>query len=641
MNPVNRLSIGLKAARALGWRQVLNYAVYQLARRSGWLRRRMPVNVSVKPRPWPVKHLFILPDREDLCRVLGPEGVQNLTAEADEIVAGEARLFGGAPVPINLRPPMPLMHALEYGCTLDGKDIKLWWEPARFGWAVVLARAYYLTGDPRYPEVFWRYLKEFIQENPFNLGPNWSSGQEIAIRLMAIMFAAQVMAPTADRAMLETLAGYVAQCASRLPVTFIYARAQNNNHWITEALGLWAAGVWLEHSNWQKAGWKWLNRGLQQQIEADGTYIQQSNNYHRLMLQAALWMDWIARGQGVPLDPATRLKLTAATGWLAASLDRGTGQVANLGHNDGALILPLACGGYADYRPTLQAAFAAFRSERLFNAGAWDEAGCWLGLKTGERLQQPMVGSVNRIEDQQGWASLRAVRYKNRPAHADQAHVEIWWRGRNLALDAGTYAYNLPAPWENALTSAAVHNTIRVDGQEPMLRAGKYLWLDWDQAQLADDGTATKMRIAMNRSGYAVRGLQHQRVLELIEENHWRITDRITPVGADLEHCTSIQWLICDGEWNLVENTLKVALDIGKVKVELGCDGGEPAGMSLVRAGESLAGAGGDAQVIRGWYSPTYALKVPALSLQWTVRHRGLVTLTTDWYLMPNLRMGE
>jgi hypothetical protein len=39
----------------------------------------------------------------------------------------------------------------------------------------------------------------------------------------------------------------------------------------------------------------------------------------------------------------------------------------------------------------------------------------------------------------------------------------------NLALDPGTYQYNAPPPWENALNVTRVHNTVMVDGQDQMI----------------------------------------------------------------------------------------------------------------------------------------------------------------------------
>ena len=108
-------------------------------------------------------------------------------------MANSACLAG--PVPLQLTFNEPLHHWTEYE---TGKapfpfslfpipDIKFIWEPARFGWAFTLGRAYHITQDEKYAEAFWKYFETFTDGNPPYLGPHWMNGQEVAIRLMALM----------------------------------------------------------------------------------------------------------------------------------------------------------------------------------------------------------------------------------------------------------------------------------------------------------------------------------------------------------------------------------------------------------------------------------------------------------------------
>ena len=60
-------------------------------------------------------------------------------------------------------------------------------------------------------------------------------------------------------------------------------------------------------------------------------------------------------------------------------LDPASGEVPNLGANDGALILPLSSAEFNDFRPTVQAAARAFLRTGL-PPGDWDELSVWLGL---------------------------------------------------------------------------------------------------------------------------------------------------------------------------------------------------------------------------------------------------------------------
>jgi hypothetical protein len=94
------------------------------------------------------------------------------------------------------------------------------------------------------PQCFWERWEKFIDANPPYNGVHWMSGQEVAIRLIGLCFAAQVFSgsqqSTPDRML--ALGRSVAAHASRIPPSLSYARAQNNNHLLVEAAGLYTAG---------------------------------------------------------------------------------------------------------------------------------------------------------------------------------------------------------------------------------------------------------------------------------------------------------------------------------------------------------------------------------------------------------------
>jgi len=64
------------------------------------------------------------------------------------------------------------------------------------------------------------------------MGPNWMNGQEVAIRLMAFVWAVQIFADSTEttKERKYQLTQSITQHASRITQTLIYARAQNNNH---------------------------------------------------------------------------------------------------------------------------------------------------------------------------------------------------------------------------------------------------------------------------------------------------------------------------------------------------------------------------------------------------------------------------
>lgn len=640
----------LKVARILGIQSIGWYLMYQAGLRSGHYRRSTPSQresrlLSLRP-VWP------LPSAELVRGMLGETGRSSLLAEVSEIADGYVRLFGGPPVKITLAPPLPLHHWTAYEqqqIALGTEDVKLIWEPARFGWVFTLGRAYLITCDERFVEAFWRFFEAFDHANPPNLGPNWVSAQEVALRLLALIFAGAVFSqsPQSSSSRQVRLAQSVAEHASRVPHTLPYARAQRNNHQVSEALGLYAAGLVLpghpRASYWRELGWRELNRALQSQIEPDGTYTQHSTNYHRLMLQAALLADALRRQEGRAWPSLTLQRLQAASLWLYHHLDLRSGRVPNLGHNDGAHILPLASGGFSDYRPTLQACARAFGHPHLLSPGPWDELSLWLGLGVGPAPEITQITlrpsfSSPRLDHPsgKGWASLRAVRLKNRPSHADQLHVEIWHEGENLAIDAGTYRYNASPPWDNALASTAVHNTLTVDGIDQMTRAGKFLWVNLAQAKYT---ALSPHSICAEQDGYRRLGILHRRELLSTDEG-WIIQDTLLPSSSETRrpHCFTLHWLLPDCPHEMPsQNTLILYGNTFLLTVQVTVTPsarhpGEEPSLQLIRAGESLVGPPSPAPIF-GWVSPTYNLRLPALSLRFSLNAIAPVHFTTSFVI--------
>jgi hypothetical protein len=684
MKLASRLVIAVKAMHQLGVEQLGLYAIYQLGLSTGHYRRQLATSLKrlndLNRAPNLNLHPCLpgLPDRDEMLNLLDGQ-IDQLYEQADEIVAGKVRLFGGNPVPLVLKPPRPMADWTSYERRenrIGDQDIKYIWEPGRFGWACILAMAYHLSNNERYSDTFWKNTQDFLSSNPPYLGPQWSSAQEVAIRLVALAFALQIFSTSnqASPERLDMIAKAIAIHAERIPPTLPYARSQNNNHLVTEGLGLYTASALLtQHPlapKWHTLGWKWLLHSFRTQIDPDGTYIQHSTNYHRLMLQAALWAYAVHDGsfvnEPIPEDITNRLK--AATNWLWKLVDPISGHVPNLGHNDGANILPLTVCPFNDYRPIIYATAQTFLQTDVVPHGSWNDIGNWLCSSSknhqnqvefdqyrGKEIPQGMFQLPPQIlEDQKSgsWISMRVARFHSRPAHADQLHIDLWWRGLNIAQDPGTYFYNAAPPWDNSLTSALVHNTVTIDGKEFMLRAGRFLYLDWAQAEIVGGsfkpGEFNSSMMAQH-DGYRGIGVRHQRIVDRLENGQWRVTDLLQGSPGAI-HTTRLHWLMPDWDYEVQEDTgsseyplyeIRIRSPYGWVTLKLGTSetDGNPiqikdTSFQLVRAGILVEGSG-IAAPICGWASPTYGEKIPALSCIFEITQPLPVGLRSEW-ILPN-----
>lgn len=644
----SRLSLAYKALSELGLQKLGLFALYKVGLKSGYFRWKTGDREQEIEIPSPSAPVFCplleLPDPVAILEIIGPEGLSQLKAVADEIVDGRVRLFGGHPVPLNLIQPGELSHWTESN---HQGDIKFVWETARFGWAFTLGRAYHITKDECYSEAFWGFFEIFQQANSVNMGPNWESAQEVALRLIAFTFAAQIFSSSEHSTPIRKsqISAAIAEHATRIPPTLIYARAQNNNHLLSEAAGLITASLALpEHPqarHWSKLGWKWFTVALQTQIADDGSYMQQSTNYHRLMLQLALWVASISGQKNTnPIFDNWHLPLGRATRWLLNLCDPESGRVPNLGPNDGAYILPLTVLPFHDYRPVLQAASRTFLGEDAFDTGVWNEMSLWFSVKyeplpTDKRTRFgtfPLTLHTSR-----SWAYLRAAKFNDRPGHADQLHLDLWWRGLNVAQDAGTFLYNADHPWDNSLTHTAVHNTVMVDDCEQMTRVGRFLYLDQAQAKVlkrekAEDGTWE--RIVANHNGYQNIDIIHQRAVTAYQDHRWIIEEQLLPTArSPLNHhfATRLHWLLPNWEFELqnAESSIQIKSPQGWITLTIRSQFSNFS-LQLVQAGELLHGTG-KISPTWGWVSPTYGIKEPALSFAAYANGELPIIITSEW----------
>jgi asparagine synthase (glutamine-hydrolysing) len=652
-----------------GW---LAYRTLYAARlHTGWLRRRTPGGgwgevplrklVSDPALADPANYLqyrrrsapafFFAPSArgqylELFSRWDGGAGVSP-TALAEEVGRGTLRYFEHTTAPTgfppdwhrnaftNQRTPSD-RHWSEIGDFSHG-DIKVIWEPSRFGFTYALVRAYWRTGDGKYASLFWRLVEDWREKNPPHRGANWKCGQEVSFRVMAWCFGLygflEAEATTAER--VAMLAQLIAVSARRIEANLGYAVSQRNNHGISEGTGLWTAGALFPElrgaARWRETGRQVLESLGSELIYDDGSFAQHSLNYQRLMLHDYLWSLRLGDLHGQPFSDGLRGRVTAAGAFLYQAQDERSGRVPNYGHNDGALILPLDNCNAQDFRPVVQAVHYLSRGERCYGDGPWDEDLLWLfgDGACGSRVSAPPrrdlraeAGGYYTLRSSDGFAFTRCAAFRDRPGQADMLHVDLWWRGQNVALDAGTYSYNAPAPWDNALSHTACHNTVTVDGLDQMDRVGKFLWLPWLRARVLHCLRSPCGNFSYwegEHDGYRRlrQPVGHRRAVTGLWEGCWVVLDAL---DSNAEHRYRLHWMFGDfpHEWDGSAGSLTLRTPAGAYHVRTGA-ANRTGAYSLIRA---------DERGPRGWHSAFYLHRGPALSLELEARADSLLFWT-------------
>jgi asparagine synthase (glutamine-hydrolysing) len=310
--------------------------------------------------------------------------------------------------------------------------------------------------------------------------------------------------------------------------------------------------------------------------------------------------------------------LDRAVTFLHAQQNPADGRLPNFGSNDGAMPSPFTSCDFSDFRPTLQAACIAARGERLYPPGPWDEEAAWLlGSASLEAplappprtsISFPTGFQVARGVDPASFSVLRCGSVRDRFSQIDMLHLDVWWRGENVLVDAGSYLYNGPPAWHRHFSTTASHNAVAVDGLDQMLHHRRFKNLYWTRADLLRfEDAPTHTLVEGEHHGYARHpgGCVHRRAVLFVKDDLWVVADRIAGEGA---HTARVHWLGGDypSDFDAATATMSLATPAGPFRVALRDLDGRPIAADVVT---------GRASPPRGWLSRYYAEKIPVPSL--------------------------
>jgi hypothetical protein len=561
-----------------------------------------------------------------------PWNPQLAVDEAERILNGELKYFAhkfvktGFPPdwhkdPVSGKKLDPNKHWSEISDD-DNVDIKFIWEASRFSMIYPLLRAYAFTHDEKFAEGFWTLVESWTESNPPNTGPNWMDGQEAALRLMAWTFGYYQFfhSPSTTTARIAQFTVLVAAHAERIYKNIDYAISTHSNHTISEAFGLWLGGLLFpelkDAEKYHRLGRSLLEQEATAQIFPDGSYSMYSLNYHRFVLHLYLCVIRLAELNQSPVSNLIHQRVSASVEFLSQLINPETGQMPVYGSNDGALVLPVNNCDFTDYRPLLQLGVYVIKKQFLFEPGPWDEDIFWLygiqaisraefyAIEAGVRKRSSSSfphGGIYLLRGTDSKAVIRCTDFQSRPSHADQLHVDLWWRGVSIAGEAGTYLYSAEGAWRNGLAHSSVHNTVTVDGQDQMKMLTRFTWTNWSMGHvLRHDANIWQGE----HDGYKrlADPVRHKRTVMALGEDRWLVVDHL---DAAKTHHYALHWLLNDFPYEDGKNSLLLSLDSVRCKVQVGVvDGGST--FSIVR---------GDPGSTRGWRSRYYGDREPAVSV--------------------------
>lgn len=373
------------------------------------------------------------------------------------------------------------------------KDIKVPWELSRFYHAPVLGRAYKITGQSLYANVFVAHVTDWIDKNPFMLGVNWVCPMEVGLRAFnwIIAFEYFKQCPTISDDFWQMFVLSLYQHLWYLERNWEIYDGRTSNHYLSNLLGYYYLTDFFQLPEKKEWCQQEIMREFQKQVSSDGTSYEQSTAYHRLVTELFYYC-FLLRGQ----FPERFWKMVEFIDWCTISENN----YITIGDDDSGRILW--------YRPNM------------------------VGNKTTTGLKCWTDFGITIIKKKNIHLSIRHHAHNSRQpsghAHNDVGSITLTVDGIPVFIDPGSYIYTPSAYWRNTFRSATAHNTFFIKNEEPVPFDERLFALNVsekkDDARIDESTT-----IETSHDLYARFGLHAQRIVSL-QENKVQLCDSWHPL---------------------------------------------------------------------------------------------------------------
>jgi Heparinase II/III-like protein/Heparinase II/III N-terminus len=660
--------VSITAGSRLGWyaRRAARMSPAETAWRArdqavklAWSRRQVErgqLVTGTSPSATPCRFTAALPP--DTAAYVPEEARTAVLEAADRLLRGEWEVLGVLrtdlvqpdwfrdPVTGRRSPPDRYAFRINHRSEKENGNIKQIWEISRLQHLTLLATAWFLTGEEPYASRVADQLRSWWRENPFLSGIHWTSGIEIGIRLISMVWIRRLMdnwPGIVGLFELDALALRQIRWHQEYLATFRSRGSSANNHVIAEAAGQLVASCafpWFpESAQWRQRAAQLLERELFLNTFPSGIGRELAADYQCFVAELGLLAAVEAESSGHPLSVAAWQRMCAMVDSAAALLDERLRPPRQGDSDEGRALLldPPVPNRW----PSL-----LMVGETLFGRQDWwprptpDAASTIIGALAGGKrdIQGRPAGRPVRFADA-GITVLRTAetdgpeiwcRCDGGPhgylsiaahAHADALSVEVRYGGTDVLADPGTYCYHGDLAWRSYFRSTIAHNTAEVAGRDQSSAGGPFLWLRHARTREIDvtDGEDAASWVA-EHDGYASLDppVQHRRSVRLDRRARTiEISDEIDGGGHDLRLAFHLGPLV------------RVQLDGACAALEWPGEGVTRAARMALPQELRWSLHRGETDPILGWYSQGLGQRTPAATLLGSGRCQPDLRLTT------------
>jgi len=527
-------------------------------------------------------------------------------------------------------------------------NVKQVWEISRLQHVTLLATAWFLSHEQAYAQRVADQLRSWWRENPFLSGVHWTSGIELGVRLISLVWTRRLLADWPAVGSLfeqDALALQQIRWHQQYLAAFRSRGSSANNHVMAEAAGQLVASCafpWFpESERWRRTSARLLERELIRNTFPSGVGRELASDYQCFVAELGLLAAVEAGAAGHPLSAATWQRLCAMVDSAAAQVDQRL-RPPRQGDSDEGRALLLDAPVANRWPALLALGQVLFGRLEWWPQAAPDAGSSIIGALARDRhdVKDRPAHRPSRFADA-GITVLRTAdagvpeiwcRCDGGPhgflsiaahAHADALSVEVRHGGVDVLADPGTYCYHGEPAWRSYFRSTIAHNTAELGGQNQSSEGGPFLWLRHARAreiEVTDNGTVAQW--TAEHDGYAaldppaahrrsVRLDRLARTIEIVDEVDGgsydiRLAFHLGPdVQAELDGSHA---LLCWPSWPAPGSSAPGSSASGS---------SAPAGAARLELPGELDWSltRGQTEPILGWYSPGLGRRLPAFTL--------------------------
>lgn len=562
------LKLALQLFTNMGPRYTAYRIRHELEKKVGLLKKRHPANPHTKffisLEEWrQVPQRFLISTQEEM--VASPRvRCEILAAKVERILNGETLFFSsewmqtGKDYDWITNPVTGCRYDISNhwsevaDLSKEAGDIKYVWEKSRFSWLLTIIRNDHHHSQDNSQYVFAE-IEDWIDRNPVNQGPNWRCSQEISLRIFNWCYALHFYRNSEHltEVLWNKIQNVIYWSLHHVYHHIDFSRiAVRNNHAVTETMFLALSNILFpfipDTRQWSSKGKQWFEQEISYQIYDDGTFLQFSMNYHRVMIQLFSLGISLAELNSINFSKVVYDKAYKSLDFLYQCLQEENGRLPNYGSNDGAWFFPLSDSDYRDYRPQLNTLHKILTGTYLYSKSAIIEDSLWVSnkLAVNNNYLTPLqkksgmlsyrVGGYYILRETNSFTFIRCGKHKDRPAQADNLHIDVWVKGKNILRDSGTYNYNGEDDLVRYFMGTGSHNTVTVQNNSQMLKGSRFIWYFWSQAISAkwvETGTEYKFEGEISAFRYMNTNCTHKRVLRKKKDSQtWIVEDVVSNI---------------------------------------------------------------------------------------------------------------